>query len=74
MPEGTGFYDFTPQQGEGLGRIYRIECSGPYRAKGYLVRQDNLRWLPVHDAGLVYAHRLGRSHRHGLNCREHSHN
>ena len=72
MSRGTGSSDFTPKQGEGVGCIYRMKCSGPYRAKGHLVRQDNLSWLPMHDAGLVYAHRLGRSHKTGLDHHKHS--
>lgn len=68
MPKGTSSYDFTPQRDEGLGRIYRVECSGPHRTKGYLLTQDNLHWLPDQGGELAFGQRIGRIHKHGLSC------
>jgi hypothetical protein len=72
MAKGNSSYDFTPEQGEGVGRIYKVKCSGPHRAKGYLIRQDNLHWLPVRGRELAFGQRIGRSHKHELRCHKHS--
>jgi hypothetical protein len=71
MSKGTGSNDFAPQQSEGVGRIYVVECYGPYLITGHLMRQGSLCWHPIPGSWRTYSQRLGRSIRHERDFRKH---
>jgi hypothetical protein len=67
MRKENGSDSVTPKQGEGIGRIYVVESSGPHTAKGHIVSLDNLHWIAGRDGPLAYAQSVGRAHRHKPN-------
>jgi hypothetical protein len=64
MQKENGSDSVTREEGEGVGRMYVVESSGPHTAKGHIVSLDNLHWIARPDRPLAYAQSVGRVHRH----------